>query len=413
MAKFALIFLSLFTSAAFADYDNSVPPGYVDGLLRGTVDYYFSEINRGWFDEQYAPLKARIDPSKSYIVLHNRLPSTTLDLRTPNGFRTSIFNAGLLSIGSLDIGHVMMGWHCNVNGQVFEGNTAITGEQQNQQVAMAKGGWGLTGLFSIFKDGHIQTPVLVRSVFHRAVEKNRAIATLAFEVEPMQCAQMLNFLHDFLTHENKPFTRFGLNADPLKFEGGGCGSFATSAISTSGAINEFFPHLWRTMKATPNIFGYGLDNLPTEIDPFPVPHAPGEKKSIGWVKALFLADWNPGSKPPMEMRLMDPEMLYLAQETIFRQSLDDLYTDNLEFARRMVASTFVRPRILKEEPVQQQEAMYLMARMPIDTPVNEKFDSTAARVVSGAKQWFVKMKQKGYTAKGFDFNGHPAVLISR
>ena len=201
---FVTLISPFISSPAQAIYDKSVPSGYVAKLLSNGSENYFSEMNLGWYDEQYAELKAKIDPRRSYIVIHNRIPSVPLDLRSPNHFRSSAMNAGLLSLGKLNIGHIMVGWHCEINGRLYEGNTGITGEQENQQRAMAKAGWGLTGLFSIFKDGHVQTPLLTRSVFHEAREKNLPIATMAFEVEPEECGRMLNFLQAFLSSEKQP-----------------------------------------------------------------------------------------------------------------------------------------------------------------------------------------------------------------
>lgn len=386
--------------SAHAVYDESVPHGYVDALVKKSPEQYFAEMNRGWFDEQYAPLKAKLEPHRSYIVLHNRLPSTPLNLRTPNEFRESVVESGLFNLGKLDIGHVMLGWRCEINGQTFEGDTAISGEQTNQQMAMALGGWGLTGIFSIFTDGHLQTPILTRSVFHLAKKNARPIATLAFEVEPEECGQMLQFLQTFLAKPNQPFRRFGLNADPLKFEGGGCGSFATSTISTSGIIDEFFPHLWRTMHANPKAFGFGLDNLPPGIDPYPVPHRPGERRKVNALNDLFLKNWDDNSDNALSIRVMDPELLFLAQETIFRQALDDLYRDNLAFARAFLKTPFVRPR-------------QVAGRSGNGPLIDRGFDANAAATVTGAKSWFRKMKARGLRARGFNFNGEPAVLFTR
>jgi len=393
-----IVFIGVFISSlnAFAGYDRSVPKQYVPALLSGGPDAYFAEINSGWYDEQYASLKAKLSPGRSYIVLHNRLPSAILDLRTPNGFRQSVFNLGLLNVKSLDIGHVMLGWHCEINGKVFEGNTGITGEQENQQTNMGATGWGLTGIFSIFKDGHLQTPLLVRSVFrqHRA----KQIATLAFEVEPAQCGKMLTFLNAFLHDSRQPYKRFGLNADPLNFEGGGCGSFGAATLSASGVIDGIFPHLWRELYVNQRMFGYGLPNLPSEIEPYNVPHKYGPSYSVSSLKALFLMNWNSSSKAnSLSIRLMDPELLFLMQHTVMRASLDDVYRDSLRIGRQLIQSPFIRNRIVKEN----------------EEKIDARFDGNAAAVVEGSKHWYRDMKNKGYRARGFEFNGHPAVLLTR
>ncbi len=394
-----LVGLTLLLSAAHpahAGYDSSVPKSYVPALLSGGPSAYFAKMNSGWYPEQYGSLKAKLTPGRSYLVLHNRLPSTPLDLRTPNGFRQSVFNLGLLNMTTLDIGHVMLGWHCEIGGKIYEGNTGITGEQENQQTAMAKNGWGITGLFSIFKDGHLQTPLLVRSVFRQ--HRDKQIATVAFEVEPEQCGQMLSFVNEFLRHPRQPYRRFGLNADPFSFEGGGCGSFGAATLAKSGALDGVFPHLWREISANPRIFGYGLPNLPPEIEPYAVPRSYGSSYRINQLRALFLMHWNPSTPAKgIAIRLMDPELLFLMQHTLMRASLDDVYRDSLRLGRLLIKSPMIRNRALKEG----------------GEKIDSRFDNGAAAVVNETKRWYRDMKNKGYRSKGFEFNGHPAVLLTR
>lgn len=408
MRPLLFLFAALASPLTQAGYDASVPENYVSNLLKSSPQAYFAAMNTGWNKKQYASLKGKLSPGRSYLVLHNRLPSTPLDLRDPNGFRKSVFDLGLLKMSTLDIGHVMLGWHCEIDGRVYEGNTGITGEQGDQQKAMAKSGWGLTGLFSIFKDGHLQTPLLVSSVLNQHLDKQ--VATIAFEVEPQQCRQMLSYIQAFLSHPRKPFKRFGLNADPLKFEGGGCGSFGAAALSTSGAFDDFFPYLWRDIKANRRIFGYGLPNLPIEIEPYAIPHKPGDSYSINQLKAMFVMDWNASSaSSAIPIRLMDPELLFLVQHTLMRQSLDDVYRDSLANGRALMKSPFIRARVLKG-PAGYSSSY---GGPPPENKIDAKFDPKAAAVVEGSKRWFRGMKNKGYRAKGFEFHGYPAVLLTR
>ena len=44
---------------------------------------------------------------------------------------------------------------------------------------------------------------------------------------------------------------------------------------------------------------------------------------------------------------------------------------------------------------------------------NSRFDPLSAEVVRGTQNWLRSLRSKGYSAKGFEFNGHPAVLLSR
>lgn len=399
-------------TCAHAAYDAQVPANYVPNLVRSSPDAYFAEMNSGWRPELYGSLRGRLKPGRSYLVLHNRLPNTTLDLRSPNGFRESVFRLGLLNVPSLDQGHVMIGWSCEVDGQRFEGNTGITGEQTNQQMAMAQAGWGVTGLFSIFKDGHLQTPTLIASVIRQSVEKNQRIATLAFEVKPEQCRSMLTFLKNFLSHENQPWKRFGLNANPLKFEGGGCGSFGASALSTAGFPSADVP--WRVLKVNRGAFGFGIPNPSPDIEPFPVPHAPGERHEISALRGLLLQNWNPTSASnAVSLRVMDPEMLFLFQQTVLRASLDQVYRDSLALGRELMASPFVKPRLLQEDRWGAHGPDSGENTSVVETRVDENFDPRAALTVRTARQWLSGLRSAGYTAKGFTFNGEPAVLLSR
>jgi hypothetical protein len=404
------LFALLLSVSAHAAYDRFVPSDYVPRLLQGGPEAYFQEINSGWNEAQYSSLRRKFKPGRSYIVLHNRLPNTTLDLRTPNGFRESVFRLGLINLKKLDQGHVMIGWSCEIGGERLEGNTGITGEQTNQQMAMANAGWGVTGIFSIFKDGHLQTPKLVSSVVRQAVTKQQRITTLAVEVEPAQCARMLTFIKRFLTHPNQPFKRFGLNANPLKFEGGGCGSFGASALYTSGAL-PVGESVWRELAVNKKAFGFGIPNPSPEIEPFRVPHEPGESNRINALRGLLVKSWNPSSEEnTVRARIMDPELLFLFQQTVMRASLDDVYRDSLELGRALIKSPHVKPRLLKEDKFGWSGG----GRMSLaETPVNERFDDRAALVVRGARAWLQDLRTKGYRASGFTFNGEPAVLLAR
>ncbi len=408
---FAILSLAL-SHSAHAAYDKYVPADYVPRLVESSPEDYFQEVNSGWNERFYANLRKRLVRGKSYIVLHNRLPNTTLDLRSPNGFRESVFNLGLINLKHLDQGHVMLGWSCEINGKTYEGNTGITGEQTNQQMAMANAGWGVTGLFSIFKDGHLQTPTLISSVFRQAITKKQRIATLAIEVEPEQCGRMMNFIHSFLSHPNHPHRRFGLNADPLKFEGGGCGSFSVSALSTTG-IFPVSRQLWRMLAVNKKAFGYGIPNPSPEIEPFYVPHERGERNRISAIRGLFFKNWNPTSeRNTVRVRVMDPEMLTLFQQTVMRASIDEVYRDSLSMGRALMKSPFVKPRLLKEDKFgwDNGEGGGMGMR---ETKVDAKFDSVAAGVVKSARQWHQNLRRNGYRAKGFVFNGEPAVLLTR
>jgi hypothetical protein len=408
-----VFFLSFFPFIAQSAYDRRVPADYVPRLLQNGPKAYFDEINSGWLDEQYGNLRSKLIRGRSYVVIHNRLPNTTFDLRTPNGYRESVFKLGVINLPKLDQGHVMISWSCDINGKTYEGATGITGEQTNQQMLMASSGWGVTGLFSIFKDGHLQTPTLVGSVFRQAIEKRQSLTTLAFEVEPQQCARMMEFLRKFLAHEKQPYRNFGLNADPLKFEGGGCGSFAASALFTTGAVPSG-SSIWRTLKINKKAFGYGIENPSKDIDPFRVPHAPGESNKVSLLSGLFLKNWNPTSKEnTVSARIMDPELLFLLQQTVMRASLDDVYRDSLRMGRALMASPHVKHRVLKHDvteiPGSEDSGAYRLA----ETRVNEHFDPQAAAVVRDGRAWLKSMRAKGYKARGFEFNGEPAVLLAR
>ena len=407
-----LALLTLSSLPALAAYDRHVPASYVPNLLRSSPEAYFDEMNSGWRDEHYANLRSKLTRGRSYVVLHNRLPNTTLDIRTPNGFRESVFKLGLLNVKNLDQGHVMIAWSCEIGGKTYEGATGITGEQTNQQMLLANSGWGVTGLFSIFKDGHLQTPTLVSSVLRQAVQKGQRTATLAVEVEPEQCERMMTFLKDFLAHPNQPHRRFGLNADPLKFEGGGCGSFGASALSTTG----FFPSgnsVWRVLKANRKAFGFGIPNPSKDIEPFPVPRAPGETNYISAIRGLLFQNWNPTSaRNTVAVRIMDPELLFLLQQTVMRASLDDVYRDSLRLGRALMKSPFVKPRLLKEDKFSWANGEGGGMGV-VETRVDERFDARAAAVVRDGRAWLREMRAKGYRARGFEFNGEPSVLLSR
>ena len=195
----------------------------------------------------------------------------------------------------------------------------------------------------------------------------------------------------------------------LKLEGGGCGSFAASVVSTSGTISEFFPYLWRELYANPRAFGFGLSNLPAEIEPFPVPHPAGKSRDVNLYGLLLFRSWNASPGQGISIRVMDPEMLFLVQRTIARYSLNDIYAENKEEGRKIIASPLMQKRILRDDLNKPRRE----SSEDQETNIDRTFDQTAANADYGARLWLKKMRDKGLRARGFDFNGQPAILLTR
>jgi hypothetical protein len=175
-------------------------------------------------------------------------------------------------------------------------------------------GWGVNAMIATFTDGHIQTGQKIESVF--LTESSDSIEAgkqpipsfaLVIEVPTDDCEQVRDFVRSYVLHPAKPWKNFGLLPNPLKFEGGGCGSFAVSALSNAPSLAPLMDTYWRTLPIPEKLLGLRTRVfLPNEAVPFSYAKMSSAERPISKYK-LILKNWDSG-RPAFNLRLVDPEL---------------------------------------------------------------------------------------------------------
>jgi len=368
---------------------------YDETILNKSAGEYVQEINSGW-GPGLKSLRKSLNPSKNYIVLHVIEPGIVYDLRSAEHFRRGLLAMGIEELLSDDLalGHVFTSWRCQVNGQAVEGTTGITGELDKQFTKMLNKGWGMTAFYSHFQDGHLQTPKLLEHEWKYA----NTLHTVAVEVDDQVCQNAMKFVSDFIHHPDQPYTNFGPNLNPTNFEGGGCGSFGVSVLQKSGIFGRqnFWPVLWRKLRAPRKTFAYGLKSIPEDAVVYKLPWETERERDAKTTVRFFLRSWKDEDGDGPALNQQDPEMLLLFLKTLYRlnpKALSPNFTEREEYKYRVVKKLGKNPTIDKH------------------------FDPKAAAVVSLTRDWLKDLAAAGYKARpsstGSADKTFPALVLDR
>lgn len=358
-------------------------------ILNKPLEAYWREINSGW-SPSLRPLRAGLKPDRSYLVLHVVEPNPVYDLRSTEHLRRGILSGSLGNlIDAKVIGHVFTSWRCQVAGRPVEGTTGLTGETQKQFFNMVTKGWGMTAFFSHFTDGHLQTPKLLDHEW----EVSKTLHTVAIEVSDDVCANAMGFVRDFLLHSNRPYTNFGPNLDPTRFQGGGCGSFGVSILEKSGiwGTHPFWPYLWRKLSVPEELFGYGMEP-PVDTHVFAVSPRRGKERDKISLVNLVRRSWKAEGRSH-SIRQQDPEMHLLFLKTLYRLN-----------AKRLSAD-------FKERDEYDYRGLKVKGLGWVE--INGAFDAQAAGIVESTKAWWGEKLAQGYRARMGKTSTFPAVILDR
>lgn len=250
----------------------------------------------------------RFQNGHSYLALYGKTPRRPIDMRSAENFKQNM--SAHEFAGKSSIGHMTIGWSCADTRAV--GFAAQTGED-GQQSEMLKNGWGVTSLVSTFTDGRIQNGDDVQKYFSEAYaapevgETNDTFFALVVEVPNTDCESVREFVRNYVLHPAKPYRNFGLVPDPLKFEGGGCGSFAVAALSNSPTLAPLMATFWRTIPIAEKLLGRRTRvHLPNNVVPFVFAKTANDEDEIGMYH-LILMNWDSG-QTALNLHLVDPEL---------------------------------------------------------------------------------------------------------
>ncbi len=255
--------------------------------------------------------KARFKAERSYLTLFKKIPREPMDMRSPDRFKRSMSSNELTNKSS--IGHMAIGWSCSSQGESrSEGFAAQTGED-GQQPEMLNNGWGVTALVSTFTDGRLQNGGEVQRYFATGYRKGigegklDSFFALVVELPFTDCEQVRSFVKNYVFHPAKPYRNFGMQPDPLKFEGAGCGSFAIAALSNSPSLAPIMSSFWRTVPIAEKLLGRRIRvQLPNEVIPFVFAKTAADEHDISKYR-LVLMNWDSG-KTAVTLRIVDPEL---------------------------------------------------------------------------------------------------------
>jgi|GEM_PF-1500573 len=351
-------------------------------------------LNSGWSSD-YTKVRSKLKKGSSYVLLHAWDPGWVMDIRSANGFWSSISNYGLLNLKEFDIGHTWVGWRCSTPEGVIEGAAGQTGELDSQIMTMLKSGWGLASLKSTFTDGHIQPPELLSLA--ELYEGSEGLHTLFVEVDSSVCMNAVKFVEKYATHPSKPFKNFGLEPDPIKLQGGGCGSFGISVAQVAGVFGNLSvsSHFWRTLTANPKLFGYGRP-LPKETTPFLIKGAGTGSKNVPMLDVL-ISPWSSFEAGVPSLRIMDPEMMLLFLRTIYRDKMNELRASvgpelkDFFNSNNLSGNPMFRAREIKGghswESKEMRDWRLSNGGREDSIVINKSYDPQAKKVVETTTQW--------------------------
>ncbi|MFZ1680945.1 MAG: hypothetical protein WAT70_07975 [Rhizobiaceae bacterium] len=280
MLALGLLFLVLALIAA--------PPARADAASR---------YEKGWPDVLST---LRLDADRDYVAIILIPPAGPLDARDGETMRRSLLP---YLAEQTRLGHTVIAWQCGGR----RGMVSQSGEHRLQGTRMAFSGWGLAATLSTFNDGALRGENSLRPAYARVLAEGRG-HIVAVETDSAHCNAMKAFLSRYITHPNRPASRFSLLLDPERFEGGGCASFALALAEKAGIAAGLKRHLRRTSLVHEAALGR-LDTWPDLTTPFTVGGDHGRRRIP--VGRLLSGPLDTG-KVLARVRFVDPELLLAA-----------------------------------------------------------------------------------------------------
>lgn len=360
----------------------------------------WSEINQEW----QGPLK-EVEPNlnarKNYIVWINVPAQHPMDLRSADQFRKWTMAT---PPRELTISHNMVAWRCRANdGQMHIGATGLTGGNGKQDLKMFLDGFGLSTMFAVYTDGHLNPVWEVGKYISKNLATRGAIFA-GFEVSEDQCSSMLGFLREFVWHPNKPYRNFGLIPQPDRFEGGGCVTMASVLLQKAGLLESVAPSFFRTLVANRKLMGGNLIQ-PKGVALPPVPWLKGKPRFIS-ISRLLYSQWDEPSDTMIDLKLMDPEkMAYSLKQ------MGKVYLQNAPEELRTSDAAFIESSQLGTRVVVTKELFAQLDKEAKHTPINDEFDLEMAQIGKEAREYFEEQVASGKKIRLGRAVGMPVLLL--
>ncbi len=202
-------------------------------------------------------------------------------------------------------GHGMIHFKCESSTGPLEEWTGFSGDGDGKGTRLVfKEKAGLGVLLYEFPDGHVQSPDFVQNYITESSKVQRHKPRfMKMPISREQCDLMACHLKAFRAVKAPTY---GFTPDPLKYEGAGCTSYATSFLQVAGLYEPEFDRWWRKLVISSRLVGKrSLQKEHGAIDS----DQPGK---VGWLKVLALfkkSKWRAEGTSNYELNILDPQLM--------------------------------------------------------------------------------------------------------
>lgn len=374
-------------------------------LLQSNLLLGQSLSQQGWpssLAELYYKLEQQ--PQKNYVVLSTLFPTQVIDYRSAEDMKSSVNRLNFYK--NFHPGHQMIGWKCNIKNTPHISFVGMNGETQHQISRMFDMGWGLTSMLSTYTDGYIETPGQLESKFESVHETydskdpyKQFLLTTVIEISESECDNLVNEFYNFTSDLNQPGKKFSLIADPSKYEGAVCNSFAFQLLSKIDRFQSLSKLIQREITLPDYLFGNG-DTLPENVE-IPEKIKKIQKKSKLSKLQLIAHQWNPTFQN-LNFNLIDAELIILFQKKLTQSFFEEnsvnhkLNQEKKWFEKETHRGFWKTVKDPIDEHIQQQ----------VYFKIDDKFDSKTSQISVFAND-FLKNKKVEY----FKTNNFPLIII--
>ncbi len=400
--------------------DLKAPPHYNQSIFNESWDLAKAKWPRHVEDTLFPPRNSRSQPlissDKSYALILNFYPEHPFDFRSPERFKRSVIGSTGSDFSAPNVGHMVVGLQCALEGRApRRAMVALTGEYQLQTPRLLDAGWGLSSFFLEFTDGWAQTQLeLDRDVLAKAHRTKRAFSFLVVEISSEDCTYGERFIEDFAKNQSRPYARFGMLADPLQFQGGGCISFGQALLDRIGIFNDLRQYFKRQVSFPSRLLGRGpvqeiVSHGVLERHPIGVPYAliPNllwenikDKRSKSVFSLLFEEDWTPRDYEPLfSFKIDDSEFYslfnrYLTSQVLSaersRVSFRPRHDQKPEQFRHVIKTQILKRRTFKYETVLDRPW-----EEPIYIGYDKDFNGESLKIKEWTDQWLTENLDQG------------------
>lgn len=213
------------------------------------------------------------------------------------------------------MGHGIVRVQCSTGEEEVDFWSGFTGNENYRGLHLLYGGAGLSIMTYNYQDGHLQSTEFVNKYLHDITQQPQIKAGfIRMNVNQEQCRMIKDQYEDFRKNGTENLV-YGFFTDPLRFNGAGCTSYATSYAQKSGIFQHFLEKQWtRTIEISINNLGPTdqVDSIDGRVLK-PV-------SFIRFVNFLRPLKWKKANEPVIRFSFIDPRYM----EDFFSKSIECL-----------------------------------------------------------------------------------------